>query len=195
MKKAAAVLLAICFLLFSAQPALAEQDAPPPSLPEPKTDTSGLGEGVSVSGTVKTADGDVTVTGTSYPEQAKGMLDLMNKEREKAGLAALTLEQNLVQPALLRALELTVEFSHTRPNGAMCFSASGYMRAENMASGGDDYVSIMGSAGIDSSFMGSEEHSSIILSGKYTTAATVCLEWNGTLYWVQLFGNGKYIKR
>ncbi len=49
-------------------------------------------------------------------------LDIINKERKAAGLAAVSLDLDLTFVATIRAEELTLKYSHVRPDGSSCFS-------------------------------------------------------------------------
>lgn len=51
-----------------------------------------------------------------------GFIRLVNEERLSLGLSALTVDPYLDSCAQLRAEEIKVSFSHTRPNGESCFS-------------------------------------------------------------------------
>ena len=54
---------------------------------------------------------------TDAAKQAKASLDLVNQQREAAGLSDLTWNDGLAQAAQVRASECATSFSHTRPNG------------------------------------------------------------------------------
>lgn len=65
----------------------------------------------------------VTVTGTENYDEARKVLDIVNKERTALGLDPLELDDDLMETAMQRAAELSVLYSHTRPNGSDCFTA------------------------------------------------------------------------
>ena len=79
-----------------------------------------------------------TAANSSYAAQ---VVSLVNAERAKQGLPALTVSTAVQQAAQTRAGELQTSFSHTRPSGASCFTALteagvSYTRAgENIAYG------------------------------------------------------------
>ena len=54
---------------------------------------------------------------SSYQSFATEVLNLVNKEREKAGVGHLTLDTNLSSAATIRGNEILKSFSHTRPDG------------------------------------------------------------------------------
>ena len=57
-------------------------------------------------------------------EFAVEVLELVNIERENAGLEPLELDEDLVRLANIRAEEIVENFSHTRPNGTSCFTVA-----------------------------------------------------------------------
>lgn len=119
---------------------------------------------------------------------AKQVADLVNQERAKAGLAPLTLREDLTQAAQIRAKESAVSFSHTRPDGSgfqtvLTQQQISYRRSgENIAWGQPTAQSVM------NAWMNSPGHRANILNssfeyigvGYYTSS-------QGTPYWAQLF--------
>ena len=89
----------------------------------------------------------VTVTGTEDYDEAHAVLDIVNKERTALGLDPLQLDVELTEAAMQRAAELSVLYSHNRPDGTDCFTAfppSGFTaRGENIAIGYDDAADVM----------------------------------------------------
>ena len=68
------------------------------------------------------------------------VLRLVNLERAKVGAAPLKFADDLAASALVRARELPLKFSHTRPNGSSCFTAmpqtaGQHILGENLAGG------------------------------------------------------------
>ena len=61
-----------------------------------------------------------TTANSSYAAQ---VVSLVNAERARQGLPALTISTAVQQAAQTRAGELQTSFSHTRPSGASCFTA------------------------------------------------------------------------
>lgn len=118
--------------------------------------------------------------------EAKEVLDLVNKERKANGLEPLKLDENLCAAAQKRAKELSSKFSHTRPDGTQCFTVldefdiSSYNTAgENIAYG---YVS---PEDVMDGWMNSPGHRANILNSDFTTLGVgYDPETNG---WVQLF--------
>lgn len=71
---------------------------------------------------------------------ANRIADLVNGERESRGRAALEVNDELMENAMVRAKEANVYFSHTRPNGSNCSTAITVkysLAGENLAGLGD----------------------------------------------------------
>lgn len=121
---------------------------------------------------------------SSYAAQ---VVSLVNAERARHGLSALTVSTTVQQAAQTRAGELQTSFSHTRPSGASCFTALteagvSYARAgENIAYGQSTPEAVV------QSWMSSSGHRANILSSSFTTIGIGCTVVNGTAYWAQLF--------
>lgn len=125
-----------------------------------------------------------TTANSSYAAQ---VVSLVNAERARQGLPALIVSTTVQQAAQTRAGELKSSFSHTRPNGASCFTALteagvSYTRAgENIAYGQSSPEAVV------QSWMSSSGHRANILSSSFTTIGIGCTVVNGTAYWAQLF--------
>ncbi|MCI8702949.1 MAG: CAP domain-containing protein [Anaerotignum sp.] len=115
---------------------------------------------------------------------AARVTELVNVERAKAGLPALTLDAAASQAAQVRAAEIRTSFSHTRPSGKNCFTALAeagvnYRAAgENIASGQKTPEEVV------TAWMNSEGHRKNILSPNFTGIGVGYLEGN---YWTQFF--------
>lgn len=101
------------------------------------------------------------------------VLSLVNAERAKVGVTALTTREDLWEKvAMVRAEEITKSFSHTRPNGKDCWSAytdAGFAdsrEAENIAFGFKSEKEVM------KAWMNSAGHKANILNTQLTTLAT-----------------------
>ncbi len=123
-------------------------------------------------------------TNSSYIEQ---VVALVNQERAKQGLSPVTLDSRLSAAAQVRAKEAAQSFSHTRPNGASCFTALkeagvSYRGAgENIAYGQRTPAAVM------RDWMNSSGHRANILKAKYTKIGVGYTVINGTPYWSQFF--------
>lgn len=117
------------------------------------------------------------------------VLDLVNAERAKYGLAPLAWDSvNLGPGAAVRAQEISVYFSHTRPDGSSCFTAVTNPGAlgENIAAGQRSPQEVM------NSWMNSSGHRANILNQRYTRLG-VGYFYNPSApyryYWVQMFSS------
>lgn len=121
---------------------------------------------------------------SSYAAQ---VVSLVNTERAKQGLSALTVSTKVQQASQTRAGELNTSFSHTRPSGASCFTALteagvSYTRAgENIAYGQSSPAAVV------QAWMNSSGHRANILSRDFTTIGVGYTVVNGTAYWSQFF--------
>ena len=125
--------------------------------------------------------------GTSQGDFASQVVELVNAERAKYGLSALTVDAKVQQAALVRAKESAPSFSHTRPNGssfstALTEAGVSYRRAgENIAYGQRTPQQVM------NAWMNSSGHRANILNEDFTTIGVGYTVINGTAYWAQLF--------
>lgn len=129
--------------------------------------------------------GQVTVTGERYYSKAWRILELVNQERAKAGLPALVMDRDLLDAAMQRAFEISVNFSHTRPNGEefqSAFEASRWAMGENIAAGNTSPEAAM------EAWMNSDGHRSNILDRDFVCIGVGAVNVNGKYYWVQCFG-------
>lgn len=126
-------------------------------------------------------------TGSMQGDFASQVAALVNAERAKYGLSALTVDTNVQQAALVRAKETAQSFSHTRPNGssfstALTEAGVSYRTAgENIAYGQSTPQQVM------NAWMNSSGHRANILNANYTTIGVGYTVINGTAYWAQLF--------
>ena len=125
---------------------------------------------------------------TSYHAYILRVVELVNEERAKAGLAPLTLQKNITQAAQVRAEECERSFSHTRPDGKNFSSAlteagvSYRGSGENIAWGQRTPEQVM------EGWMNSAGHRANILNEKYTSIGVGYYQnASGVNYWSQLF--------
>ncbi len=127
----------------------------------------------------------VTITVAENYDYAWQVLALVNEERAKTGLPALTMTADLTETAMLRAAESVIYWDHKRPNGNSCFTAfPPYSKAgENMAVGQKNAAAVM------LSWMNSDGHRKNIMSGDFGSIGIGCVNMNGIYYWMQVFTN------
>lgn len=118
---------------------------------------------------------------TSYETE---VLELVNKERAKYSLNSLTLDENLMNAADIRASELKKSFSHNRPDGSSFSTVSSKAYGENIAAGYKTPKEVV------TGWMNSQGHRENILNPNYDTIGIGYLK-SGSSYWVQLFGINK----
>jgi SCP-like extracellular len=121
----------------------------------------------------------------STDEYEREVIEIVNAERAKNGLSALSMDSGLMDTAHLRSKELVILFSHDRPDGTDCFTAfpSGFTgKAENIAKGQTNPTNVM------NSWMNSAGHRANILNPSYDSIGVGCHIENGKLHWVQVFG-------
>lgn len=123
----------------------------------------------------------VSVLGTRDYQMTFQVLSLVNEERKKQGLSPVNMDAGLLQSAMKRAEELSLLFSHTRPDGTSCFSVNQDMAAENIAIGSTNAVEVM------KMWMASTEQRENILKKDIHSIGIGCFFVNGSYMWTQLF--------
>ncbi|MBQ7493910.1 MAG: hypothetical protein IJT47_05735 [Selenomonadaceae bacterium] len=115
------------------------------------------------------------------------VLNLVNAERARVGVAPLSLADDLQEATAIRAREIVSEFSHTRPDGSDCFTVMknrGRTCGENIAAGHSSAAETV------EQWMNSEFHRENILNPKFRELGVgYAYEDYSTYhhYWVQLF--------
>ena len=119
----------------------------------------------------------------------QAVLDLVNEARAQEGLAPLTLAKNLTQAAQVRAGELPVLFSHTRPDGRSCFTALTEAGVAYGAAGENIAAGYPTPAEVVAGWMASDGHRANILSEDFTQMGLgyAPAEDGFGHYWAQLF--------
>lgn len=128
-----------------------------------------------------------TPAASYHTAYARQVADLVNAQRASAGLDPLAWDPSLASAANIRSKELTVLFSHTRPDGTDCFTAisnpQDYVAfGENIAAGQPSPSVVM------NAWMNSSGHRANILNTHYTKIGVSCYYKDGMYHWVQIFG-------
>ncbi|MDL2218498.1 CAP domain-containing protein [Christensenellaceae bacterium OttesenSCG-928-M15] len=125
---------------------------------------------------------------TQEEAYALEVVRLVNEERAKEGLKALTADAGVMAAAQMRAAEIQSVFSHSRPDGKSCFTAldeqnvAYYGAGENIAAGQKTPEAVM------KSWMNSSGHRANILNTSFTNIGVGCYkDGSGRLHWTQLF--------
>ncbi len=122
-------------------------------------------------------------------EECEQVVALVNKERAKAGLAPVSIADDVMYASYIRARETSKYFAHERPDGRSCFTVLGecgigYTWAgENIAYG---WPSLSAEEVMDG-WMNSPGHRANILSPNFREIGVGCYKCEGGTFWVQLF--------
>ena len=166
---------------------------PSPEIPSPELpDTEVPGVEAPENSTPDTPDNNDKPTEDSTNSNVhafiKQVVNLVNAERAKEGLAPLTIDTKVQAAAQVRAMECEQSFSHTRPNGSSFATAlkeqnvSYRSAGENIAWGQRSPEAVM------NAWMNSAGHRANIMNPNFTTIGVGYYQnANGTNYWCQLF--------
>jgi len=134
------------------------------------------------------------ITPTPAPVNAEAMasevIRLTNIERAKAGRSALIYNASLQRGAMMRAKEISVKFSHTRPNGedsstALYEVGVGHDSGENIAAGQRSPELVV------KAWMNSQGHKLAMLNkDNLYIGVGFYQDTDGRYYWVQDFADG-----
>ena len=134
------------------------------------------------------------ITPTPAPVNAEAMasevIRLTNIERAKAGRSALIYNAGLQKAAMIRAKEISVKFSHTRPNGedsstALYEVGVGNSSGENIAAGQKSPELVV------KAWMNSQGHKLTLLDKENLYIGVgFYQDTDGRYYWVQSFADG-----
>ncbi len=129
------------------------------------------------------------INGVFHNATASEVLNLVNAARTQAGLNRLTMDTDrMMSGAKIRAKEITKHWAHERPNGSSWTTIFSELnmpylqKGENLAQGYSTAQAVF------DGWMSSQGHRANILNTNFTHISIVCFEYNGTYYWVQLFG-------
>lgn len=137
--------------------------------------------------TTKAATVTQNITVKRYYDKAFKVVELVNAERAKYGLNPLSIDMDLYDSAMLRATEAIVLWSHDRPDGTECYTASPKMYGENLAQG---YNMLSTPESAVTGWMNSPGHRANILTPDFTTIGVGAVSWGNYYFWSQNFGYG-----
>lgn len=141
-----------------------------------------------VTTTEKTEDTKVESTDVELQKFADEVLKLVNEERAKAGLSALTTNTTLQNAANKRAQEIVSSFSHTRPDGRSTFTVLDEYKISYRAAGENIAYGQRTASEVMNGWMNSSGHRANILGSQFGKVGIgVYKASNGTYYWTQLF--------
>lgn len=120
--------------------------------------------------------------------------DENNQKETYADLEGLNYDYALEKIAMMRAIEIAVSYSHTRPNGQSCFTAftdsfsNGY-KGENIAAGYTSADAVFqGWLETDQDYAG-QGHRRNMLNRNFKSIGIAHVKYNGIDYWVQNFSS------
>lgn len=117
-----------------------------------------------------------------YVKYSNEVMEMINSEREKAGGAPLSIAGKLNGYANIRAQEISVSFSHIRPDGSkFCSLAPKLIRGENIAWGQRNPSHVM------DTLMKSEAHKDVMLTSDFKKMGIGIYKKSGVIYWALLF--------
>ncbi len=126
------------------------------------------------------------------------LYDSNGKKVKTGALPTLKYDYNLEKLAMVRATEIAVEFSHTRPDGQPYYhiydEGDGTMYTavgENIAVGQKDYKKAFAAWEEANKSYGGQSHRRQMLSSAYSAIGVGHVYVNGYHYWVTMFGNNK----
>lgn len=118
-------------------------------------------------------------------DDAFAFLELLNQKRASMGLGALTMDQDLLEGASIRAYEQITYFGHTRPDGSKYSTAApGKAHAECVHWWSPAEQSTPQNTLKE--FLNSPPHKAILLDGQYRAAGVGAYESGGRKYWAML---------
>lgn len=121
----------------------------------------------------------------SYQEK---VVQLVNAERAKEGLSALTIAKDVTKAAQVRAEEIVTSFSHTRPDGTKFTTALKEQNISYRSAGENIAWGQRSPEEVVTAWMNSAGHRANIMNAKFTAIGVGYYEnTNGTKYWSQLF--------
>lgn len=143
----------------------------------------GAGASGSASGGSARAGYPASVAGTTDFNYARQVLAQLNATRAAAGLSTLGFDEELSYAAMVRAAEISVRFSTTRPNGSEWYTIS--TKVEGMTSA-HAYGYVTPAKLIDE-WMGNADGRDVILEPQFKSVGIGCVIVDGEYYFVQLF--------
>lgn len=131
-------------------------------------------------------------TGTTGSSQdsnsyADEVLKIVNQERAKAGLAALTTNTTLQNAANKRAQEIATSFSHTRPDGRSTFTVLDEYNISYRAAGENIAYGQKTPSEVMNAWMNSAGHKANILGSQFGKVGIGVYKVGNVYYWSQEF--------
>lgn len=154
----------------------------------------------------------VTVSGSYHQGEARKIWGMINSFRgsssawswdssntqkvyfnSSAAQTNLYYDAGLERVAMQRAIEISVDFSHTRPNGSSCFSAYNELGVDYSAAGENIAYGYESAAAANKAWREDDEdysgqgHRRNMLGESFNAVGIACVLVDGTYYWVEEF--------
>lgn len=118
-------------------------------------------------------------------DDAFAFLEILNQKRVSMGLGALTMDQDLLNGASIRAYEQSISFSHTRPDGSK-YSTVAPQKAHAECVHWWSPADLSTPKNTLTEFLNSPPHKAILLDGQYRSVGVGAYESDGRKYWAVL---------
>lgn len=117
------------------------------------------------------------------------MLSYVNNYRSEVGVSPLSIDNSLNLAATIRAIEMSYskKFSHTRPDGTMCYSVVSDLGISTMSMGENIANGQKNVAAVSEAWKNSPGHYSNMVNDSFTKVGFGKYTLNGKIYWVQIF--------
>lgn len=137
-------------------------------------------------------------------EAAEKLLEIMNSYRESGDawvldskgnkvqlgtLPTIALDESLTEAAMQRASELVVNFSHTRPDGTMCYTVNNAVLAENVGVYYSTPEEMFTAFAEEYESYTNQGHRRNMLNSKYTYVGIGAIRYGGKWYWCMDFSS------
>ncbi len=132
----------------------------------------------------------ITLSGDYNYNYVDGVLELVNMEREKEGLAPLELDATLTELAMTRSRESSLYWSHTRPNGT---SWSTILNGHIGSFGENIAVNYFNPTDVMTAWMNSDGHRKNILTPEWKSIGIGYFKIGSNVFWCQLFSSNEAI--
>lgn len=133
---------------------------------------------------------NTNASSSEYADLYQQMIDSVNDFRTSYGLEPLVLNETLCDMAEIRAKEISVSFSHTRPDGTSSstifndFNVQKGYSGENIA-----FYYKLSVTDVVEAWIESKAHCANMLNVDYNYIGVGLYEYNGYYYWVQVYSS------
>lgn len=165
-------------------------DAPAPGAPDNGTDVPAPGDDTGAEPAPDEGDrqGNTGDTG-SMSSNERQLLDMVNQERQKAGLSPYSADSRLVRLARMKSRDMYENnyFSHTSPTYGSAYDMEKDAGVSARVMGAENIAKARSVSSAHSLFMNSDGHRANILDSRHDTIGIGIVQGGSTLYVTQLF--------